>query len=32
VERMQLVGSQVKPHIVWLETLIELDPYLVSAH
>jgi hypothetical protein len=32
VERMQLIGPQVKPHIVWLETLVKLNPYLVSAH
>jgi len=32
VERMQLIGPQVKPHIVWVETLVELNPYLVYAH
>jgi hypothetical protein len=32
VERMQLIGPEVKPHIVWLETLVKLNPYLVSAH
>ena len=32
VQRMQLIGPKVKPHILWLETLVELNPYLVSAH
>jgi hypothetical protein len=32
VERMQLIGAKVKPHILWLETLVELNPYQISAH
>jgi hypothetical protein len=32
VERMQIVGAKVESHIVWLETLVELNSYPVSAH
>ena len=31
VERMQLIGPKVNPHIVWLETLVQLNSYLVCA-
>jgi hypothetical protein len=32
VERMQIIGTQVDSHIVYVETLVELDPYLVFGH
>jgi hypothetical protein len=32
VERMQLIGPKVKPHVVWLKTFIELNSYLISVH
>ena len=32
VERMHLIGPNVKPHVVWLKTLIELNSYVISAH
>jgi hypothetical protein len=27
-----LLAPKVKPHVAWLETLVELDLYLVSVH
>jgi hypothetical protein len=31
VERMQSIGAKIKPHIVGLETLVELNPDLICA-